>query len=212
MARLTRARRPGAPAAPLHLPFIQVTLDAPPRLPFDLRVAMTTSQIVPALLVPLLAWRMYLRFRRTVGPQPYQANRLLGTAIFFSVVTAILALATAAASRSALGALGGGLLVAFGLGALALRLTTWQNSAAGEFYVPNRTIGIAVTLLFIGRIVYRIVTMAGMPVDAGSRPAVFQSPITLFILGITTGYYITYYLGLYLRGRQELDAARGKEI
>jgi hypothetical protein len=168
---------------------------------------MTTSQLVPVLLVPLLIWRIYSRVRRNVGRQPYRANRLLGAAIFFSVMTALLGLA-AAASHAALGALGAGLLVAFGLGALALHLTTWENSAAGEFYTPNRTIGLAVTLLFIGRIVYRIATTVGVPVDPASRPALFQSPITLLIFGVTAGYYITYYFGLYIRGRHELDAAR----
>ncbi len=170
---------------------------------------MTSSQLVPTLLVPFIVWRVYSRVRRNIGRQPYRSRRLLGSAIFFSIVTALLAL-MATPHHAALGALAGGLLVAVALGAVSLKLTTWENSAAGEFYTPNRTIGLAVTLLFIGRLVYRVVTLTAAPAADGPPPAMFQSPLTFFIFGITAGYYITYYLGLYIRGRQELDAAARK--
>jgi hypothetical protein len=171
---------------------------------------MTSSQLVPALLVPLIIWRIYARVRRNIGRQPYRPRRLMGAAIFFCVITALLALA-AAYAHAGLGALAGGLLIAVGLGALSLQLTTWENSADGEFYTPNRIIGIAVTLLFIGRFVYRMVVLLGTPPDDGPPPGLWQSPLTFLIFGVTAGYYITYSLGLYIRGRQELDAVAKKQ-
>jgi hypothetical protein len=172
---------------------------------------MTPSQLVPALLVPLIAWRIYRRVRRNIGRQLYRPRKLLGAAIFFTVIAGLIALG-AAANPQVLGGLGAGLLIALPLGVVALRLTKWENSTAGEFYTPNTTIGLAVTLLFLGRIVYRVVSFLG-PIDADAPPpplSAFQNPLTLLVFGITAGFYITYYIGLYLRGRSELDAARAK--
>src|SRR6185295_18992858 len=113
---------------------------------------MTASQLVPVLLVPLVLWRVYARIRRNFGRQPFRPKRLVGTTIFLSIITTLIglrALRTVSAVDS-LGALGGGLLLAVPLALLALRLTRFETAADGKFYTPNTTIGLAVTLLFVG--------------------------------------------------------------
>ena len=166
---------------------------------------MTTAQILPTLIIPLVLWRVYARVRRSVGRQPLRPRRLVGGAIFFSVITALIAVG-AARYPSALGALGAGLLFAMPLGMLALRLTRFDLSAQEKFYTPNTTIGLAVTLLFVGRIVYRVVTLVSATPTEGVPPSVFQNPLTLGVFGITAGYYITYYIGVFLRSREESPA------
>jgi hypothetical protein len=124
----------------------------------------------------------------------------VGATIFLGVFTALIALA-ATRFPSALAALGGGLLLALPLGLLGLRLTRFELSAEEKFYTPNTILGVAVTLLFVGRIVYRMVALFGPDRAAGMPPSPFQNPLTLFIFGLTAGYYITYNVGVFLRGR-----------
>ncbi len=56
-------------------------------------------------------------------------------------------------------------------------------------------IGVALSVLFIGRLAYNFITKshAAAPPDP-SIP--FKSPLTLFILGLTIGYYIVYQIGV----------------
>jgi hypothetical protein len=169
---------------------------------------MTSSQVVPVLLVPFIAWRIYSRVHRNIGRQPYRPKRLLTSAIIFGVITLLIGLAAMAAPR-ALASLVGGLAVAVALSFVALRLTKWENSRAGEFYIPNTNIGLAVIVLFMGRMLYRVVLMTGLIQTSTSPASTLQSPLTLFVFGITSGYYFAYSLGLYLRGRHELEA-KGK--
>jgi hypothetical protein len=164
---------------------------------------MTAAQIVPALLIPLVLWRVYSRVRRNIGRQPWRPRRLRGAGIFVSIVTALIALA-AARFPSALGALGGGLVLAVPLGLFGLRLTRFDFSNGQQFYTPNTALGLAVTLLFIGRIIYRVVTLLGASHVDGPPPSVFQNPLTLLVFGLTAGYYITYYFGVLSRGQKEL--------
>ena len=158
---------------------------------------MTTAQILPTLIVPLIVWRVYRRVRRNIGRQPLRPGRLLFTTIFFSVIIGLIAL-SALRSPPSLAALGGGLLCAVPLGLVALRLTRFEVAADGKFYTPNTVIGLGVTLLFIGRLAYRMVTLRGAAPDAGSSPAMFQSPLTLFFFGVTAGFYVNYSLGIRL--------------
>lgn len=170
---------------------------------------MTTAQIVPALVIPLILWRVYLRVRRNIGRQPWQPRRLLGAAIFFGVVTALIALASVR-FPSALTALAGGLLLALPLGWLGLRLTRFDLSSEEKFYTPNTALGLAVTVLFVGRIVYRVVTVFGTDRATDMSPSTFQNPLTLLVFGLTAGYYITYYVGVYFRGRDGQSSTAAK--
>lgn len=165
---------------------------------------MTTAQLVPALLIPLVIWRVYRRIRRNVGRQPWRAKRLIGAVSVFSLITLVVA-AGALRYPQALGALGGGLAVAVVISVFALRLTKFETTPEGKFYTPNTPIALAVTLLFVGRVVYRIVVLLGT--TEGRPPSYLQNPLTLFFFGITAGYYIAYYLGVYLRGPKDTASA-----
>ena len=171
-----------------------------------LPVPMTSARLLPALVIPLVGWRIYTRVRRNIGRQPFHPRRWRSAVVVFSVITMLLGW-FAARSWPALGALGGGLLLGTALALLAFRLTRFESSAAGNFYTPNVVIGLGVTLLFLGRVAYRIIAMLGMSAverAASGGVASYQSPLTLLTFGVTTGFYIAYNASLLLHAHKKI--------
>lgn len=163
---------------------------------------MTSKQLLPALLLPVIAWRLYSRLRRTIGRQAWKSRRLTIAVVFFTLITCLIA-AGAARSPNSLYALGGGLLVGIPLAVVGLRLTQFEVSSEGIFYTPNTAIGLGVTALLLGRLAYRFMVLFGAPVADQAAPTAFQSPLTLFVFGVTAGYYVFYYAGLLIQGRKK---------
>ena len=69
-------------------------------------------------------------------------------------------------------------------------------------YTPNTHIGIALSVLFVGRLIYRygVLNDAAM---AQNHAQPFQSPLTLFILGLNVGYYIVYQTGILIHNHDK---------
>lgn len=163
---------------------------------------MTSTQLVPAIVVPLVAWRVYVRVRRNIGRQPFSPRRIVVRIVILSMLSVLIGLGALTYPRS-LTALGGGLLLGVPLALAGLHLTRFETNAAGKFYTPNTAIGIALIVLFAGRIGYRVFVLFVTPSLTGQPPAApFQSPLTLLIFGLTAGYYIAYYAGVFVRGRK----------
>jgi len=83
-----------------------------------------------------------------------------------------------------------------------VRLTRFDSTEKGVFYTPSTVIGICLTLLLVGRIAYRAVTFFGPRAPNQPPSALFQSPVTLLVFGLTAGYYLSYQTGVLLRGRK----------
>ncbi len=162
---------------------------------------MTTQQIVPLVVLPLVAWRIYARVRRNIGRQAFHPGRMTGAIVVFSVITVLMGLG-ALRHPAALGALGGGLALSVPLALFGLKVTKFETTPEGKFYTPHTGLGVALTVLFLGRMAYRMFSLMGEPgIAAGTPPpSMFQSPVTLLIFGLTSGYYITYYAGARIRG------------
>jgi len=162
------------------------------------------SLVVPIGIGALILWRTYSRIRRVVGRQHLSNVRPWITVTVFSLLILMLGSVSLARPQSLLG-LGGGLAVGIALGVYSLRNTRFENTPQGLFYTPSAHVGIAVSLLFVGRILYRLVQMYayGNP-GSGPAPAPGQdpslnyatTPMTLLIFGILAGYYVTYAIGL----------------
>lgn len=161
---------------------------------------MTNRELLPALIVPFIAWRVYRRVKRNIGRQPFRPVRLGVSIGIFSTVVLLFA-AVGMRHPPVLAALGGGVLVSVALAWYGLGLTKFETTPEGRFYTPNTALGIAITVLFVGRLAYRMVTVAGAPhlADVPVAPP-FQSPLTYFLFGLTAGYYIAYYAGVLIRG------------
>ena len=164
---------------------------------------MTANPQLIAILVmsPLIGWRMYSRIRRMVGRQRSTSVRPWIPVIVFPIVLTLIAMASMT-HPAALGALLGGVAAGIALGIYGLKLTKFEKTSEGLFYTPNAHLGIALSLLLIGRLIYRIVQVSTMP----AANSFGSSPMTLAILGTLGGYYVTYAIGhLIWRSRVNRD-------
>jgi hypothetical protein len=147
---------------------------------------------------------VYSRIRRLVGRQKLSRIRPWITAIVFPLLLGLLLLVSLSRPFNALALLAGAGCGA-ALGVYGLRLTKFEQTAQGLFYTPSLHLGIALSLLFIGRLAYRV---AQIYIFAGDVPAVglhdfTRSPLTLGIFGTLAGYYVTYAVGL-IRWRRQV--------
>jgi hypothetical protein len=91
-----------------------------------------------------------------------------------------------------------------------LRKTAFEATPQGLFYTPNAHIGIALSLLFVARVAYRLIEIYMMdPTTPRDMNDFARSPLTLAVFGLLAGYYIAYAAGL-IRWRHGLPVA-GKE-
>jgi hypothetical protein len=165
----------------------------------------TAQQMIVVALIPLIAWRLYRRVRGMIGRQTSRMRRHWTAVVFFPVVALLIALVTLA-YPPALAGLGAGIAAGVGLAIWGLKLTRFEHTAEGYFYTPNAHIGVALSVLFAARIVWRIFEMESFA-GAGGMPAHFAaSPLTLAIFGALVAYYTTYAAGL-LRWRLRLRDA-----
>lgn len=148
-------------------------------------------------LVPLVAWRLYARLRRLIGRQRLSRLRPWVTLLLFPLVLGLLALA-ARAHPDRLWFLGAGLALGGGLGVFGVKKTRFERTADGLFYTPDKYLGIAVSLLLVGRIIYRLVevfVLGNLP-PPGQPDDFATTPLTLGVVGLLSGYYILYAAGL----------------
>jgi hypothetical protein len=155
-------------------------------------------------LIPLVLWRLYARVRRHIGRQRSRAWRHWFGVVFFPLLAALLALAALgrplAEAALAAGVVGGAVLAI-----VALRLAKFERTEEGFFYTPNAYIGVGITLLLIGRVLYRFTQIYGADAQAlaASNAEFGRSPLTLALVGLLVGYYTVFAGGL-LRWRKKI--------
>ena len=145
----------------------------------------------------LIAWRVYARVRRLVGRQKLSRYRPWITLVIFPLLVALVALPSLARPVNLLwlvAALVGGAC----LGIYGLSRTRFEAIPdEGLFYTPNAPLGIALSLVFVARIAYRLVEIFVLGPAIPRGPVEFaQSPLTLAAFGLLAGYYISYATGL----------------
>ena len=112
-----------------------------------------TSPVVPILIGGLFAWGIYRRVRRNIGRQPLHPRRAITSISILSLVS-VLIVGTSLQNQNLLLGFGGGLLLGALLGFVGLRLTKFETTEEGHFYTPNTHIGVALSVLFVGRLLY----------------------------------------------------------
>jgi hypothetical protein len=157
---------------------------------------LSPSTLTLLVLLPLLAWRVHARFRRMVGRQRLSRVRPWITLVIFPSLVLLLCFA-ARTHPERLVWLAGGLAAGAALVLFGLSKTRFEPTRTGLFYTPNAHLGIALSVLFVARIVYRFVEVyaiePGLPhgiEDFG------RSTLTLAVFGLLAGYYIAYAIGL----------------
>jgi hypothetical protein len=164
----------------------------------------TSAQLAPAILVPLVAWRIYLRAQRKKPRQQFHRGRLVARFVLGTLLTALvmtLACPHLPSFESGLG----GLLVGGLVGLAGLRLTRWEMTPEGDFYTPNAFLSVGLILVLTGRLVYRATIWLSDPhLTTGVTAALMRCPFTLGLFGLTAGYYLAYTAGVLARGRKLL--------
>lgn len=153
--------------------------------------------LVLLILVPLVAWRLYARFRRLVGRQRASRVRPWITLTLFPALVLLLGYA-ARHDVPSLALFGAALAAGAVLGRYGLARTRFEATPAGVFFTPHAPLGIALLVLLVGRIAYRLYEVSVFPPDPAHPAAFAVHPLTLAIFGLLAGYYVTYALGLVL--------------
>ena len=160
-------------------------------------VPVSSHALVVAAIAVLVGWRIYRRVRRLIGRQEVHVRRLLTTAILFPVLLLFVGATSLVDPRLAEG-IAAGAVVGIGLGLIGLRLTRYEAGADGYFYRPNTALGVAISLLFIGRLIYRfgaIYVVTGQ-FDPSTMQSFGRSPLTLALFGVVALYYTTFAIGI----------------
>jgi hypothetical protein len=106
--------------------------------------------------------------------------------------------------------LAAGLGLGVPLGIFGLGKTSFEPTPQGLYYTPNVHLGVALSLLFVARIVYRLVEVYVLePAATHGMHDFARSPLTLAVFGLLAGYYIAYAVGL-VRWRFRVLAAKRK--
>ena len=179
------------------------------------------SQIGPFLLAALVVFAIYRRFRRSFGRQPLRPTRMTVRIVLLVVIASAL-LPTALRSAPFLWAELIGTTLGLSLGVWGAKRTRFLMYREQLHFVPHTYTGIAVSLLFLGRLVFRVaqvytgaqvshaangqVGYAADPAQAFAPTSMVRSPLTVGVFFVLASYYLCYY-GWVLWKSKHLDPA-----
>jgi hypothetical protein len=177
------------------------------------------SQIGPFLFAALVVFAIYRRLRRSFGRQLLRPGRMILRIVLLIVVgCALMPMALRSAQFLTTELVGA--VLGIGLGLWGAERTRFLMHGERLHYVPHTYTGIAVSLLFLGRLAFRIVQMnsgvqasvanatvaqAVDPSQAFAPASMVRSPLTVGIFFVLVGYYVCYY-GLVLWKSKHLKA------
>jgi hypothetical protein len=161
------------------------------------------SKIVPFLIALLVLFVIYRRFRRSFGQQPLRPVRMQVRIVVLLVIGCLL-LTAVFRSAAFISAVLAGIVAGVALAMWGAARTRFLRVSGQLYYVPHTYTGIAVSFLFLGRLVYRLVQVtdnahamhaaAADSAGQGFAPAgLLQSPLTLGLYFVLMGYYVCYY-------------------
>ena len=164
------------------------------------------------IMLPLLAWIVWRRVSRQFGRQPIQRKRMIARIAIFAVVGCLLSLAGLHSIQLLEGLLVGVLIGAL-IGMVGIRLTRFEvDPVKGDCYVPNPWIGALLTVLLLGRLIWKFMEMQQISAAtqaAGYSASYTYSPLTMLVVGLWVGYYIVYFSGLLIHHRRFQQAHPG---
>ncbi len=166
---------------------------------------MSSKLIAPILITAFIAWRVYIRMRRSFGRQRVQPRRMTARITIFALFGVLLILFTRG-NVWTLAALLAGTACGAALGYLGLHHTRFESTPEGRFYTPHSYIGLAVTVLFLARLAYdfQILYQGALPAQTGQEALALppESPLTLAVSAAFSAYYLAYYAGILRKSRQ----------
>ncbi|HUR90894.1 MAG TPA: hypothetical protein VMZ74_17550 [Ramlibacter sp.] len=152
------------------------------------------------IFLPLIVWRMVVRVKRMTQRQRLGRVRPWVTLTLFPLLLWLLAMSAFVPPNPpqpeklvwlALGVALGGALAMYGL-----KRTKFEALPEGLYYTPDARLGIALSTIFIARLVYRLGELVVVGPQASQGLEFALSPYTLAPVGMFSGYYIVYAVGL----------------
>jgi hypothetical protein len=129
------------------------------------------SQIGPFLFAALVVFAIYRRFRRNFGRQLLRPGRMTLRIVLLAVLGCAL-LPLALRSAQYLWAEIAGAALGIGLGLWGAERTRFMMYGGRLHYLPHTYTGIAVSLLFLGRLAFRVAQVyTGWPATTGGTTA-----------------------------------------
>ena len=155
-----------------------------------------------AIVLLIALWRIYGRIRASIGRQPIRIIRTRIVSILFPVALVLLLFAAFRQPWSI-----GGQLMGVALGVTLAeyggRHTKFEESNGQFFYTPPRLLSPAMALLFIGYLVYKLLTFyIATEGFTQPRPNLQLHPVALFFAGVILGFYSWFSL-LIVRGHSK---------
>jgi hypothetical protein len=151
--------------------------------------------VIFVLLGIFIVWRLYQRTRRNIGRQKLNSRRIILRLVIFGIAIPFIA-SIGLQYPKVLAGFGIGILAGALIGLVGLRLTRFETTEAGHFYTPDTRIGIAISLLLAGRVLYRLAMAPHSTATGSDHPFPTPSPLTFLIVGLTFGYFLVYFVGL----------------
>jgi hypothetical protein len=152
------------------------------------------SRIMPFLIAALAVFIIYRRLRRSFGQQQLRPVRMQVRIAVFLLIGCLL-LPSAWRSAEFLSAVLAGVAAGVALALWGAARTRFLRIDNQLYYVPHTYTGIAVSLLFLGRFVYRLVQVYGgtQAGPAFTSASMLRSPLTVGLFFVLMAYYVCYY-------------------
>jgi hypothetical protein len=160
-------------------------------------------------LTVFIAFMLYRRFKRTIGFQKLKRSRLIFRSVLFGLLGGLFlymgTLHPISFLADAAGLVGGVILSYY-----AIKHLRFEKRVDGWYYRTHLWIEVGVLVLFLSRIVYRLLSVymqsSGTYPAAGADPMqnMEKDPLTAGIFFLIISYYIRYFIFL-LRKEKQLD-------
>lgn len=174
---------------------------------------MNISHILVFVLGAFIVYRIFLRVRRNITWQPLHPGKIQVFSVVFLII-GLLFLAGGAMHTVSLVSDSAGILIGLLLAVVSASITSFEVREGRLWYRPNLWIGMLVTVLFLGRLAYRLYESyaAGAPAAGQAAASVTdrlasigydsQYPWASGLLLMMIAYYFTYNLILLRKGKR----------
>lgn len=152
---------------------------------------MSITTLALIFLVPILVWRIYQRLKTQMTRQRSIMSRHYTGLLVFGAMLLVPAAGMADRPLS-LAALALGAVAGIALGIYGLRRTRFEETDEGYYFTPPMRMGVLVGMLLVARVIYLGIEVYMNQGSNQPNPRFSDSPLTMYCLGMTAGYFATF--------------------
>ncbi len=152
---------------------------------------MSITTLALIFLVPILVWRIYQRLKTQMTRQRSIMSRHYTGLLVFGAMLLVPAAGMGDRPLS-LAALALGAVAGIALGIYGLRRTRFEEADEGYYFTPPMRMGVLVGMLLVARVIYLGIEVYMNQGSNQPNPRFSDSPLTMYCLGMTAGYFATF--------------------